>query len=98
MTDILIALSAFSTAIATIAIAILTKTNTDLSKKTLALTEATHELNKTIEMSANQFQEDMKKLQIELAAAQLYGATNPPGKSLSTERLEEHRRIIKGGL
>lgn len=98
MTDILIALSAFSTAIATIVIAILTKANTTLSEKTLELTVATHELNKTIKNSADQFQEDMKKLQVELAAAQLYGATNPPGKSLSTERLEEYRRIIKGGL
>ena len=98
MTDIIIALSAFFTAFATIAIAILTKTNTSLSKKTLALTEATHELNKTIKVSADQFQEDMKKLQVALAAAQLYGATNPPGKSLSTQRLEEYKGIITGGL
>ena len=91
MTDIIIAISATC---ATIVIAIFTGTNTFLSKKTLALTEATHELNKTIKMSADQFQEDMKRLQVELAAAQLYGATNPPGKSLSTERLNELRKFI----
>ena len=98
MTNIIIAFSACATAFATIAIALLTKTNTFLSKKILALTEAIHELNKTMKAGADQFQEDMKKLQIDLAAAQLYGATNPPGKSLSTERLDEFRNIITKNL
>ncbi len=98
MTDAFIALSAFFTAIATIAIALLTRTNTSLSKKTLELTEAIHELNKTIKANADQHQEDMKKLQIDLVAAQLYGATNPAGKPLTTKKLNEFRNIVTNSL
>ncbi|HHT9114827.1 MAG TPA: hypothetical protein ACFYD0_16110 [Candidatus Wunengus sp. YC65] len=98
MTDTIITLSVLSTALATIAIAVLTKTNTSLSKKTLALTEATHELNKTIKASADQFQQDIKALQVALTAAQLYAATNPPGKPLSTQKLEEYKRIVANSL
>ncbi len=98
MTDIIITISVFFTALATITIAIFTKVNTTLSKNTLKLTEATHELNKAIKASADQHQEDMKKLQVALAAAQLYAATNPPGKSLSTQRLEEFKGLVTGDL
>jgi hypothetical protein len=98
MSDILMVLATILTGIATAMIAIFTKTNLTLTKNTLELTKATHDLNKTIKESSDRYQEDMKKLQIALAAAQLYGATNPPGKSLKTQTLEDFKKIIAGGL
>ncbi len=84
---------------ATVAIAFLTGANRALSKNTLKLTKATHELNKAIKTSADQHQEDMKKLYISLTAAQLYAAsTNPLGRTFEPEKLEKFKGIVASGL
>jgi septal ring factor EnvC (AmiA/AmiB activator) len=98
MINIIMVISAFITAMATLAIAFLTKTNLSLTKSTLALAQATHELNKTIKASSDQHQQNMEKLQIDLAAAQLYAATNPPGKSMNTQTLDDFRRLVTKSL
>jgi len=84
MTNIILAISAFFTALATIAIAYFTKTNIELTK--------------TIKGTSDQHQENMKILQIELAAVSLFAAVNPPGKPLSSESLNGCRKIITNSL
>ena len=97
MSDILLGISAFVSAIAAIIIAYFTKKNIELTKSTVALTESTLALNKSTQESSQTYQNDMKKLQIDLVAASLYAATNPPEKSLQTNKLKEYRRIVEAG-
>lgn len=94
MTESLFLLSAIASAVCTILIACFTKINLELSKKSIALSKATLELNENIQKSSQQFQEDMKKFHIDLVAASLLAATNPPGKPLKTAQLNEYRTLI----
>ena len=98
MTNIIMALSAGITAIATGVIAWYTIENHKLTKRTLDLTQATHELNKTIKASADQHQQNIEKLQIDLAAAQLYAATDLSGKPMKPGKLDEFRKIVTKDL
>ena len=97
MLDIFLVLSAFMSAIAAIVIAYFTKKNIELTKSTVALNESTLALNESIQESSQSHQNDMKKLQVDLVAASLYAATNPPGKSLQTGKLKEFRKIVEEG-
>ena len=62
------------------------------------LTKAMHELSKAIKESSDRYQEDAKRLQIELASVTLYVAVNPPGKPLQSDKLKEFRKIITDSL
>lgn len=98
MTNILIVVSSFLTAIATMTIAYLTRTNVKLAENTLSLTEATRKLNEAIKTSTDQHQVDMKKLQINLVAAILLSVRLPPGSHVRPEALKELRELIANEL
>jgi len=91
MSTILICIASIVSAVATVFIARFTKSNLELSKKI-------HELSETMKNNSESHQKTTEKLHIDLVATQLYSATNPSGKSLSTKKLEEYRSIVSNSL